>query len=146
MTFETAELAYAAGLVDGEGCVGAYSLKHNQHQIVQVTIANTNEAMIAWLNARWPGSVQYNAKHRTGWKPVWRWTLSSRKAEMFLRNILPFLIVKRPQAELCLTLRGLTKQNWSGKPQCGGQTVSSDVLEQRRQIVGQLRKANHRGL
>jgi hypothetical protein len=79
---------------------------------VFVTIANTSMKLHEWLKEKLPGrgyvkqqvypSESRNpTSHPERWKPSYNWTISgNRVAIVLLREIAPYLIIKREQAEL----------------------------------------------
>ena len=91
-------LAYVAGIIDGEGCIGIHS------NTVRVAVKQTNEWLIKFLKMNFGGHLVYQ-KHSWGnprSKPIWSWAVDAKKAHEFLQLILPYLQIKRPQAELAL--------------------------------------------
>ena len=115
MSFTIQELAYAAGIVDGEGCIGVRSIVRSpRHVRIVVEVANTDARLVRWLEEPWPPSkkirpmvrkTRYSAKH----KPLFLWMLTSRKAEAFLSDVLPYLLIKKDQAELALAAQATIK-------------------------------------
>jgi len=98
--------AYIAGIVDGEGCIRIVKTKEPKnksgykYQMV-IGVNNTNEWLIHWLYFNFGGSIHLQAKLDNR-KPLWHWYLSSRKAQAFIELILPYLRLKRPQAEVAV--------------------------------------------
>jgi hypothetical protein len=103
------ELAYFAGFFDGEGCVGIYIKKRKQwkhpHHRLDVYITNTHPGPLRKLMSLFGGEIHVHVKQQPHHKTAWRWNLQSRKAEEFLQQILPFLIVKKDEALLALEFR-----------------------------------------
>jgi transcriptional regulator with XRE-family HTH domain len=101
-----AELAYAAGFLDGEGCIriqrGAVQKSGRRYYFTVVQITQTNEDVIRWFQARWKGYAYFN--HRNGKNPnakmASEWKISGTSALAFLRDVYPYLMVKRAQAAL----------------------------------------------
>ncbi len=88
-------LAYVAGLFDGEGCVNFYY--HGKGTIVpRIFITNTNKELLEDLKNAFGGWVGAHKKH-TGWKQGWQWTLSNSKAVAFLEKIQPWVRIKDKQ-------------------------------------------------
>jgi hypothetical protein len=91
------DLAYMAGIVDGEGTV-YYREKTGS---LRVSVTNTHRPLLDWIAERWGGSVNDELNY-TGdgctRKPKWRWTLSGGPAVVLLRELLPRLIVKAERA------------------------------------------------
>ncbi len=82
-------LAYAAGILDGEGCIGIVrhvsTVKGKKYTgyWAQVTVANTNEVLSQWLKMHWGGLIQ--RKHQSPkWKPRFDWRITNTRAIEFL--------------------------------------------------------------
>ena len=102
------DLAYIAGIVDGEGCItlARATRKHPTSLCgysidTLVIVSNTNKWLLEYLKFAFGGSVRAQ-KLGENRKVCYHWRLSSRQAEAFLELILPYLHLKRPQAELAL--------------------------------------------
>lgn len=98
------QLAYAAGIIDGEGYIGInkkYSKTHSSgyQYHIRIDVTMTDFCIPIWLQSQFGGSVYI---HKGINKPDMRWNITCRDAEKFLIAILPFLIVKKKQAELAL--------------------------------------------
>lgn len=97
------DLAYTAGILDGEGCIGIYPRGRRRMHRAEVRIHNTNEWLIQWLRFAYGGSVYYTEpKQGENHKPCWMWVVSGKKALIFLQLIYPYLRLKKPQAELAV--------------------------------------------
>lgn len=101
------ELAYTAGIIDGEGCISIDQVSTNQqrkvrHFQVSVVVNNTSEWLTLWLWATYGGNTikprQRNPKH----KLLYGWRLNSQEAIEFLESILPYLYIKKLQAKLAI--------------------------------------------
>ena len=104
-------LAYIAGIIDGEGCIMIHS------NLVRVAVKNTNEWLIKFLKMNFGGCLVYQ-KHSWGnprSKPIWSWQVDTKKACEFLQLILPYLQIKRPQAELVLSFQKRRTGEWRKK-------------------------------
>jgi hypothetical protein len=115
-----ADLAYAAGIIDGEGCITItpqhYQKRPNISFTLRVVMGNTNEGVCQWFKFVFGG--HYNFLHKTkGGKPFWQWGVSSQKAMEFLRLIIPYLKIKRSQAELAIKFQLAKKQQGGHKPE-----------------------------
>ena len=95
--------AYLAGLIDGEGCIcitaragGTYS------SFVQVAMCNPS-AILFYYKLTSLGSICI-AKNRNNYlaRDTTVWTVQTRDGAKLLIEILPYLIVKKQQAELYL--------------------------------------------
>lgn len=102
------DLAYVAGIIDGEGCIRIGQRKKNSNY-VGVGVGHTNEWLIRWLHFSFGGSVCSKKAWLPNQKPQWSWELRTRQACEFLKLILPYLKIKRPQAELALKFQSRRK-------------------------------------
>lgn len=102
------EKAYLAGLVDGEGSFSLrkYKLKNGKSNYsIRVQISNTDKRLADWIKERLPGHMySYKPKpSHTGnnRRTLWTWAMNGDvKPRIFLREIYPYLIIKKDQAEL----------------------------------------------
>lgn len=143
------DLAYAAGLIDGEGCIciqkSSYGTKSNlpPNYALIVVVSTTDAILTPWLHARFGGSV---CKFR-GYAPLRglkqvgmssRWMVASAEAEQFLRAVLPYLQLKKQRAEVALRFRGLISR--TGRP------IAEENRALRRGCYEEMRALNQRGI
>jgi len=102
------DLSYTAGIIDGEGWINIAHRGFRQ-TVIHVGVGNTNEWLINWLQFSYGGSVAKRKPCKDGQKPSWVWDISSKKAGEFLNLVLPYLQIKRPQAELALKFQNRRK-------------------------------------
>ncbi len=99
------DCAYAAGIIDGEGsvmimrCTRKYRGYVSYH--LKVVVTNTEQAMILWLHRHFGGSI-YALPRIEGRRKAWRWQVCTKKARVFLKYILPFMVTKQKKAELAI--------------------------------------------
>lgn len=96
------DLAYMAGLFDGEGCVSIAKHSSNRYYNIACYLIMANEYLPQLFQFRFGGRVsrKYNHPNKPEWRPYWRWAISSQQAYRFLKTIYPYLILKKPQAEV----------------------------------------------
>ena len=107
-----ATLAYTAGIVDGEGTI---KLRTNKsYYEVEVFVTNTNEWLIQWLKMQFGGRIYLmkDSSRKPNARDGFRWRLISRQASEFLKLILPYLQIKRPQAELAIAYQKRRRKPW----------------------------------
>jgi hypothetical protein len=103
------ELAYLAGIVDGEGTITIAARKAASGRIYfrpSVTISNTSERLADWLRA-WGYSI--NTATNSSGRPYWRINWSGFSVDSLLTRLLPFLVIKRPHADLLLEFISLRR-------------------------------------
>lgn len=98
------EKAYIAGFMDGEGCIsiGKYQGKHNRTPVyqLQLVISQKVDVLRDLCRIAGVGSVCLN-NHKEGRK-YQQWRMSPHDAVDFLKAILPYLRVKRQEAEIAI--------------------------------------------
>lgn len=124
--FSEIDLAYIAGLLDGEGSIfitkthpegRRWSRAASPDYAIGVSITNTNKAVLEWVQSLFEGSVYKHGGGTGTWgeskKPVWFWRISRQKALAFLELMQPFLRIKPAQAWLALESAAQTPRHRS---------------------------------
>ena len=119
MSRET-DLAWVAGIVDGEGCI-LLSQRQNPsgpYWVLRVVIANTSLLMlnrvkeILGLGNIISKGTPRSSRHRM----QWYWEASTKKAEAVLTLLEPYLVNKHEEARLALLSRRLIGRHGVNKP------------------------------
>ena len=95
-----AEIAYAAGVLDGEGCILICQYKQEKQIVLRVCMGNSNLEMLTWFKERFGGSI-CKVKQRVNLQ-CYSWAISSRLADRCIRTCFPYLIAKRSEAEVAM--------------------------------------------
>ena len=135
--------AYAAGLFDGEGSVMILHQSEPRgpagwyHQL-RATVGMYDGSAVEWLREQFGGSI-YTMRRPAGSprSDLWSWTVKSRAAEDFLRQIRPYLRTKANQAYVSLRFRETF-------PVAPGKT-RDDIRDEREVLRTELRRLNARG-
>lgn len=103
------DLAYCAGILDGEGCVGSYNTRssydhgRSANWSLTVRIAMKTPYAVQKFYNLFGGSLKvHKAKGPTKPGPYFIWVAHNRRAELVLAALLPHLGEKKEQAELAL--------------------------------------------
>ena len=97
----THDLAYLAGIVDGEGCI--YAEAKRSRSSIRLTVTNTSLALINWIVGRFGGNVHVCKKSRRRKRICYSWYVNGQRlAARILAAIIPYMVIKRKQAELAL--------------------------------------------
>lgn len=99
--------AYFAGIVDGEGHIG---IRHNDTTYgarVHLQMDDPQALLMIWRE--YPEATINYRQHTTG-KPFYEVRFSHYKSERFLRDCLPFLLVKHQQAKVALSFLAHRRQ------------------------------------
>ena len=94
-------IAYLAGLLDGEGTINI-SLAHQKHFFLTVAITGINRALMDWFKDTVGGYIRTANRAKIGHQTCYSWTLCSIQAANFLKLLLPYLRLKKKQAELAI--------------------------------------------
>lgn len=130
------DLAYVAGIIDGEGCIGLYLSKKSSYYFIQVAVHMTNEWMITWLSNNFSGSknVYTHYRKRANCKPEWAWNITGKKALEFLELIYPYLKLKKAEAEIAINFQ---RRKPFRKSLTNGQAA---IAEAQRILISNLKK------
>lgn len=101
--------ARTAMAIDCEGTVGVYFQESSQgypRTVTLVSVANTRKELLLALKKIWGfGSIELHQEHKhiEKWAASYRWVVRKRKeVEYLLKTVKPYLILKKPQADLIL--------------------------------------------
>ena len=104
------DLAYIAGLVDGEAYIGikkskAYKCQGRKTQgyHARIQIRMVDECAIRFLAETLGGWYYKEKPHSNKGRPLFCYQASDKKAENILRSLLPFLRVKQENAQTVLS-------------------------------------------
>jgi hypothetical protein len=104
-------VAWAAGFFDGEGCisagVGLIGGRTKTHLLVVVS-QTTPEPLLA-IQRHWGGNIRDIQPTQRTWQHQWTWRIHGKAAGPFLRDIQPYLLVKRRHVDLALQYIALIK-------------------------------------
>tara|TARA_R100000742_G_C4183092_1_gene17571 strand:+ start:78 stop:500 length:423 start_codon:yes stop_codon:yes gene_type:complete len=108
MLLET-DIAYLAGLFDGEGSVYYKKTKQIRHNrpgkpvhniwVIRMEIAMTEQSIIRWVHEFVGCGHSGPRKVKPGYKKQWRWRCSHRDAYYVSKLIWPYVHVKLPKIQ-----------------------------------------------
>jgi hypothetical protein len=106
--------AYAAGFIDGEGCITVRANTQNVRRgwgtscYASLTVSQTdyNRAVLYWMSDRWGGKVRKMAPPKNPkWAQGYEWCITSQMFYKCMDDVRPFLKIKSMQADNALRLR-----------------------------------------
>jgi len=121
--------AYIAGFLDGEGTITC-TVKEGRWPSLRVLIYNTDQRVLQWMLAHYDGSVRPHSGWEDGQKRVYAFAPTVPARMRLLKEILPYLKLKRSQAMIGIRMLELTH---------------GQGLDERRQLAMQLHALNRRG-
>jgi hypothetical protein len=141
--------AYAAGFVDGEGCIAVVrSFVPNRDRFVysvHVVVANNGREVLDWMRTNWGGWVvgvsgpSRGSLARDSW--TWRGPTGTR-AEPVLVGIRPYLRIKQRQCDNALVMIGLLRRS---RRTLGPHPMPQAWIEEQEKHYWIQRELNHRG-
>jgi hypothetical protein len=103
------EKAYAAGFFDGEGHITIAARKVKEAKglcyTMRIGASQNNARPLSWLQHRWGGTVNAVKRKTTRGNTTYVWMCFTSGAEKFLRDVLPYLQVKRRRALIALAFQ-----------------------------------------
>lgn len=89
-------MAYFAGIIDGEGNVGVYSNGQRDNCLApEICVKMTNEEVIDLLIATFGGAKRFRRRQEDHWQDQWVWRVKFKKALACAQAIRPYVVVKR---------------------------------------------------
>ena len=125
--------AYAAGIVDGEGCIQISTT--TKRTWLAIGVANSDPRVCVWLSERYGGKVHQQKPRTQNGKPtriMYTWYVGSAAAGNFLKTIYPYLVIKKEQADIALAF--LTTKG------TGGQRVEPGDYLHRLDLIERLKQ------
>jgi hypothetical protein len=109
------EVAYLAGIIDADGTIGVkrstYGMRHNNGgQPVyseRICVKQVERCAVWKLKQLFGGSFYHASPSASRGRRLWVWQVTDRRAAIALAVLMPYLQIKRRQAENCLRLRML---------------------------------------
>ena len=128
--------AYMAGFFDGEGCVTISRPHSRSNYQLEVNIGNTNREVLEWIQRNYGGRL-HALRKPTYYKPYSVWQVSGEEAIHFLQLVLPFLKVKREEAELAIRFPLWGRQG-------RGHNIPEEVKHERQELSDAIRGIRER--
>ena len=129
---ELTKIAWAAGFMDGEGYIGITRCLDRRtgrlYYRVQVDVGQVHREPIALFQELFGGTIGHRTNKKQG---CWNWRKFGKEACEVIRILLPYLVVKRRQAELVLEYDtiAMTRDGYRR-----WKTVPAEIIERRRAI------------
>ena len=105
------QLIYLAGLADGEGCLtGSFSKDRFR---ARFAIDNTHNLVLQWVKLLFGGNIYKYPARGYGRKQTYVWILVTNRATKLVECLLPFLKIKKKEAEVFVQFKGASKEKRS---------------------------------
>jgi len=146
--YKPVDLAYMAGIVDGEGCfyIGLIPKKKGDgyvstHYRGLLKIDNTDHILIDWLNNTFSGTnsaATRSTSSRKFEREVFSWIATGDRLLDLCEQILPYLTIKKKQCEIMIRFR----KTYTEK--LGSNRIPKESLSARQICFEEIRKLNSR--
>src|SRR5436305_1549913 len=107
------DLAWAAGCVDGEGCVSIRTQKVGRSARLQfalyLAVSNTDPRMPARFHELFGGSLVNKTGNQVR-RPIFEWRVFATNAGRILRMLRPYLVIKGEQADIAIAFADTLKR------------------------------------
>lgn len=142
------EIAYLAGIIDGEGCffIGLFRTKAthdllNYHTYIK--ISNTDQNLMKWIKEK--ANSTNNTQHRCTRislkeRDIYNAQIGGQTLDELLPKIYPYLIVKRKQCEVMMRMRS----TFVYKRRLQKKEISHETHDIRYQCYLEMRSLNSR--
>jgi hypothetical protein len=103
MKWTDTELAYLAGIIDGEGCF--YIGKPGGQYTLRMFVMSTSKCLIDYLYKTYRGFQYSRKKENSRWKVRHEWFVDTHILEDLLPLLRPYLIIKKEHLEVAIEFR-----------------------------------------
>lgn len=147
-----AQLAYLAGIIDGEGSIyiGNFSCNKKtgaKYYQTNMEVTNTDKRLIDWLVQNIGGrKCSYTAKQtpKNSRKAVFRWIVSGNLLTQLCHLLLPYLVIKKEQCEIMINMRKTYDHTGMQKGKQGIQDLPQSLLDERQRYFEEMRSLHCR--
>lgn len=112
------DLAWLAGIIDGEGSIFVMKQKRNDRErdtnyILRISVDSTDPYMAEeCLKIAGGVKIQQASDKRPNCSDRLKWQINGSQASKLLKELLPYLRVKKHQAEIAIDFQDSTKKHW----------------------------------
>jgi len=150
--YSIAQLAYLAGIMDGEGCfvIGCYAFSKKTgvpHFHTTMRVTSTDKILIDWLVENFGGKCSSYTPAQTAKnsrRTPYCWVIHSERVKHLCEVMLPYLIIKKDQAELMIQMRDTFEKTRMRKGCQGTQPIEKEVLDLRYSLFHKLKSMHAR--
>jgi hypothetical protein len=100
--------AYAAGVIDGEGCIHAAATNTARGRatyVVRLTVTNTCPELVKWFQEQLGGTIWTYTNPNERYRVRYVWHAPAKDVKNILLGVLPYLKVKAELAKLGIEMR-----------------------------------------
>lgn len=143
-----AQKAYIAGFIDGEGCIHIRKYKQGNGNIryeARLNACQQNPAPLKFIQKLYGGSVhsRNSAFHqKRGDKPISQYSIGQATSINIIKDIFPYLIVKKKHAKVALIFHRFLKEHSNNGSQSSARLLNN--LEKFKLLMNSINKGGER--
>ena len=150
MNWSIAQLAYFAGILDGEGCFYISRItRQNQvthrspEYLAKLYVVSTDKELINWLSEIFEGYTFERKGGKSHWRRKYEWGASAKTAIEITKAVFPYLVIKQEHAGVFLRF-----QETVGHDRTKGRVakLSDEILSIREWCYQEIKRLNSRNL
>jgi hypothetical protein len=127
------DAAYAAGILDGEGCLTVGFNKKSRTYDSRIQVGMTAKALpvLQAMHGTFGGTLRLFREETERWEAAWFWNVSGKAALPLLETALPHLMLKDRQARLLIELERMKpggRNSWTKKMRERAAAIRATVL------------------
>lgn len=150
--YKDTELAYLAGLIDGEGTIYIGNHSKNPKNGIPyyqtlLKVTSTNKIVIDWLKDKFGGWISTYTPKQTplnSRRQPYSWNITGSEMENLFSLTLQFLIIKKEECKIMLKMRETYNRKCSVKGKQGIQSIPKEIIDLRQHYFLELRKLHCR--
>jgi hypothetical protein len=136
------DLAWAAGIFEGEGTVTLNSMGSKPYTRLVACLTSTDKEIALFFSERWAGKLYLVDMVKRGMlnaKDAWCWRQECAKGAIFLAQILPFVRTRRVREKIALALHAQAARQPGPSKDPAGYRAMHHKFRERMKVL------NHRG-
>ena len=92
------DIAYIAGLIDGEGTVTLIRNRPNETKAPTISMTSTTKELLLFIQERFGGYIRRQKKYQEHHKDAWVWSVTRSKALELLSVVEPYMLEPKKKA------------------------------------------------
>lgn len=150
--YTIAQIAYLAGIIDGEGSIYIGNFSHNKktgtpYYQTNIEVTNTDENLINWLMINIGGrrnTYTFKQTPKNSRRTVYRWIVAGELLTHLCHLLLPYLIIKKRQCQIMIEMRKTFEGTGIIRGQFGSRFVDETILITRKKLFEEMRSLHCR--
>jgi len=153
--YAVAQLAYLAGIIDGEGSIYIGNFSKNpktgaKYYQTNIEVTNCDINLMNWLTQTFGGRVyKYSEKQKpkNNRQDYYRWIVTGNCLTHLCKILLPYFIIKKRQCEIMIKMRATYTGTGNGPAFHGKQGIqpnSQETLDLRQKLMDEMQSLHIR--